>query len=179
MAKEGQVYDANMYYENAMTSMRYYIHQNDKGELEQALKLFTRSHESCPSVANPLVAMANCKILKGDVNSAFVDLKKALELEQKNPFVYISLGIAHKVEGKTDSAISYLKKAIDFYPLYSCKSSLYDVFNSVKLMLGVLYADKGDYVLARGYLKEAQQSTNKKVSGEAFTKEVALGSLGF
>jgi tetratricopeptide (TPR) repeat protein len=97
-----------------------------------------------------LAATGRCKILIGQIDEAIRDLKQAIRLSPRDPFVgywYLRLGEAYLLQAHIDQAIVWLEKARNVSPALA-------LFHAY---LASAYALKGDVAHAAGELVEARK----------------------
>jgi tetratricopeptide (TPR) repeat protein len=94
---------------------------NNRGiaySLQGNLALAIRDHSESASLfgisseaGSPLRHIALCYAIRGDINSAFNYLNRAIELNPDSPFNYQTEGLIHLYQGKFEDSIEFISRA--------------------------------------------------------------------
>jgi len=88
----------------------------EKGELEEALRLYDAAIEAEPSFADPHNNRGNCLKDMGRFDDAVAAYQRAIAMRPEFPDAYGNCAAAYKDKGDLDSAIVLYRKALSFKP---------------------------------------------------------------
>lgn len=123
--------------------------------LNYAIKMYKEVLKREPYESKVYINLAKCYMGLKDFKSAEENLKKAEEIDSKNPQIYINMGNLSYYQNKLDKAISYYK--------YSLKFKFADL-NEILVNMGVCYIKKGEIEEGIETLKEVFNFNPKNAS---------------
>ncbi len=88
----------------------------EQGQHEQGIELLQRITEEAPELSAPRIDLGIAFHRIGDLESAEINLQKALELNPNHPIVHNELGIVYRKTGRFAEARSSYEKALAVYP---------------------------------------------------------------
>jgi tetratricopeptide (TPR) repeat protein len=97
--------------------------------------------------------------LQRDVDDAFREQQDILFSDPRNPQAHFALGTLAHFMGKTQEAIDYFRKAIEYDPAYAAPH----------VSLGRIHAVRGDFELAWKHARAAEELGSRELV-ELFTK---------
>ncbi len=135
----------------------YYLDMNKTGSASLAIKCGLTQH---PESTGIQVRKANVLIDKGSPGKALKLLYRLSAIESSNYEIYVSLGTALNMLGKTDEAVQYFDQALTLDP---------EDKDEVAGMIGFSFQDAGNFADAVRYFKLAYKLSGNR---ESFLYEI-------
>lgn len=137
------------------------------GEIENAQDAFTRAIRHNPAATSPLLGLISVLMRKGDFDAIRDPLRKAMELDPKDPEVWHTQGAVAHARHQFELAVRSYRQALELDP---------DAYR-VRISSAGAYMDMGNYELA---LKELEQIGDAQTFDPqvAYLRGVAYSRLG-
>jgi tetratricopeptide (TPR) repeat protein len=104
----------------------------EKGELDAAVKCYSRALELSPQDVNALMGLGHALQKKGALIEARAHCRRAVELQPENAEAHNALGDVLKEQGTLDEALLAFRRAIELRPTFAeCLSTLGTVFEEL------------------------------------------------
>jgi Flp pilus assembly protein TadD len=92
------------------------VHMLEQKQYDQGIALLIKVAQSAPEVSAPQVDLGIAYSRSGDLDKAEASLKRALEINPRQPVAYNELGMVYRRKGQFAAARSSYEQALAVYP---------------------------------------------------------------
>jgi superkiller protein 3 len=119
-----------------------------EGDLDRALTEYGRALRSYPKYLEALTDIGTIFLLYNRPQSALSFLRRAQEIDDRNPVVNVNIAVAHAEQGEYDEAMKLLKKVLQLEPRTA----------SAQFLLGKIFYLQKKYEPAETYTRQALEN---------------------
>ena len=94
------------------------VHMLEQKQYEQGIALLLKVSQSAPDVSAPYVDLGIAYSRSGELDKAEASLKRALEINARQPVAYNELGMVYRKKGQFASARASYEQALAVYPRF-------------------------------------------------------------